>query len=385
MVHPRMRGEHDSLEYSSRVEMRFIPACAGNTAHAAGRVSRASGSSPHARGTPFWAPGPHRQVWFIPACAGNTCRGLVAGMVSSVHPRMRGEHASVANLWTCPAGSSPHARGTRRPQSCLLRGGRFIPACAGNTLHPVLLLLILSVHPRMRGEHYTTTTARPSLNGSSPHARGTPVSPRPAWPFPWFIPACAGNTRDGRGRMCARSVHPRMRGEHQAAIGIFGALTGSSPHARGTHRPLWAVDLIGRFIPACAGNTDAHLHCLCHVMVHPRMRGEHFPEQAAEVLYGGSSPHARGTPQIDVPHAGVSWFIPACAGNTHFGPCFSGGFRVHPRMRGEHSMPGPCSMACTGSSPHARGTRAPIRGFLGSCRFIPACAGNTAGPCCRWV
>ena len=222
MVHPRMRGEHVALHY--------VPAAGyGSSPHARGTrlMPRAAylarpvhprmrgehcvrpisayfvcGSSPHARGTPFWAPGPHRQVWFIPACAGNTCRGLVAGMVSSVHPRMRGEHASVANLWTCPAGSSPHARGT------LSRAGR------GSTVRR-------------------------------------------------FIPACAGNTADRRA---------------------------------------------------------------------------------------------------------------ACWGQL-----------VHPRMRGEHSMPGPCSMACTGSSPHARGTRAPIRGFLGSCRFIPACAGNTAGPCCRWV
>ncbi len=168
----------------------------------------------------------------------------------------------------------------------------------------------------MRGEHLFRHAQHGRFHGSSPHARGTRAMGGGGCARGRFIPACAGNTRRQLAFSGRSPVHPRMRGEHFRTRRRKRQRRGSSPHARGTHRPLWAVDLIGRFIPACAGNTDAHLHCLCHVMVHPRMRGEHFPEQAAEVLYGGSSPHARGTPQIDVPHAGVSWFIPACAGNT---------------------------------------------------------------------
>mgnify|MGYP001641353420 CR=1 FL=1 len=214
MVHPRMRGEHDSLEYSSRVEMRFIPACAGNTA---------SGRFPH--------------------------------ISSAVHPRMRGEHHFGHRVHTDRYGSSPHARGTRRPQSCLLRGGRFIPACAGNTLHPVLLLLILSVHPRMRGEHRNTSPTHAAASGSSPHARGTPGG---NWHFRGahrFIPACAGNTCCRYRTATSAAVHPRMRGEHLIFVAESDDFGGSSPHARGTPFSLPFSLPFSRFIPACAGNT----------------------------------------------------------------------------------------------------------------------------------
>jgi hypothetical protein len=70
-VHPRMRGEH----------RRFF-----------GSLFTAGGSSPHARGT-RWARRRHiANLRFIPACAGNTARTARAAIAAAVHPRMRGEH-----------------------------------------------------------------------------------------------------------------------------------------------------------------------------------------------------------------------------------------------------------------------------------------------------
>ena len=246
--------------------------------HAVGMLGIADlhGSSPHARGTP--TVGFRRDVHerFIPACAGNTPGRPPTSVASSVHPRMRGEHSMSRRNSLSTSGSSPHARGTPRHRHPRRGLDRFIPACAGNTgcdgrrtarssVHPrmrgeqlngrspsldpagssphargtrghcVLHVRPPSVHPRMRGEHGSAAGFPRICAGSSPHARGTPFLRGAERPDVRFIPACAGNTN----RKPVRHV-----GQH-----------GSSPHARGTPR-VWQASRQGRrFIPACAGNT----------------------------------------------------------------------------------------------------------------------------------
>ena len=94
----------------------------------------------------------------------------------------------------------------------------------------------------------------------------------------------------------------------------------------------------------------------------------------------GSSPPARGTRPLRDRSQRDYRFIPACAGNTAGRRPADGWRSVHPRLRGEHfgSM-APLAMGC-GSSPPARGTHLSPFPAAGSLRFIPACAGNTA-PC----
>ena len=295
MVHPRMRGEHVALHY--------VPAAG-------------YGSSPHARGTRF--------------------AGIFVARGNAVHPRMRGEHHFGHRVHTDRYGSSPHARGTRRPQSCLLRGGRFIPACAGNTLHPVLLLLILSVHPRMRGEHRNTSPTHAAASGSSPHARGTLYHDNSKTIIERFIPACAGNTCFATPSMAVSMVHPRMRGEHARWAGADVRAVGSSPHARGTPGGNWHFRGAHRFIPACAGNTSVQGEGRGKGAVHPRMRGEHTGHSGRLTSSAGSSPHARGTLTRTCTVSVMSWFIPACAGNTFQSRPRKYCTAVHPRMRGEH-------------------------------------------------
>ena len=91
-VHPRMRGERDSM-----IGIGFL----------------IRGSSPHARGTPMGSrqAGPVRR--FIPACAGNARFRGGADIVDAVHPRMRGERVIPKAILGGMTGSSPHARGTR--------------------------------------------------------------------------------------------------------------------------------------------------------------------------------------------------------------------------------------------------------------------------------
>ncbi len=177
-VHPRMRGEHTSK-------------------HAIRPASQSTGSSPHARGTRAivlgeGGPSDAKSLRFIPACAGNTALSRCAALdrfipacagntrraavtTVAVHPRMRGEHA--ARRRPRCRGSSPHARGTpglarrdgiSRPVHPRMRGEpsasdrwhvrRFIPACAGNT-RSSMPTMQGPVHPRMRGEHAGDQTA----------------------------------------------------------------------------------------------------------------------------------------------------------------------------------------------------------------------------------
>ena len=229
---------------------------------------------------------------------------------------MRGQHGYRVWFPTRIVGSSPHARGTLGLYEQLSPLGRFIPACAGNTIRLVIRRVPSLVHPRMRGEHSPITIRAGASAGSSPHARGTRDRDTSWGRLARFIPACAGNTPGPQSAAHQASVHPRMRGEH-IDHGVDDRLVdGSSPHARGTRAAGWQRTHLHRFIPACAGNTPGRLAGQTPWSVHPRMRGEHSPNMAPYAMPAGSSPHARGTR------------------SRHGGPCSRR--TVHPRMRGEH-------------------------------------------------
>src|SRR5690606_11770657 len=126
-------------------------------------------------------------------------------------------------------GSSPHTRGTQADRSAWRNGARFIPAYAGNTAQPRVQSHAISVHPRIRGEHWNMSDTSRSLAGSSPHTRGTRFGGRVNVARRRFIPAYAGNTARIAGLTCERAVHPRIRGEHTSDHARGLAADGSSP------------------------------------------------------------------------------------------------------------------------------------------------------------
>ena len=152
------------------------------------------GSSPHARGARKYCHMRPRASGIIPACAGSTMDSVHWRGCGGDHPRMRGEHARETNAATATRGSSPHARGAQNKHliGCVLQG--IIPACAGSTNLAHILLNIRRDHPRMRGEHYTVATIFIILMGSSPHARGALSKSPLRWDGARIIPACAGST-----------------------------------------------------------------------------------------------------------------------------------------------------------------------------------------------
>ena len=154
------------------------------------------------------------------------------------------------------------------------------------------------------------------LLGSSPRARGTPVSDRRRCLGPGIIPACAGNTETDKRGQGLHWDHPRVRGEHMTPPGWGSVPPGSSPRARGTRRIEKPIRPPRGIIPACAGNTSRHHSTPGRHWDHPRVRGEHSRRHGEVSRRPGSSPRARGTPYGADGLCACVGIIPACAGNT---------------------------------------------------------------------
>ena len=176
-------------------------------------------------------------------------------IVISVHPRPRGEHGPTGSRMWRKFGSSPPARGTRRRLAGPRHLQRFIPARAGNTSASMRSLAIPAVHPRPRREHGFPSSRAGVAVGSSPPARGTLAQRLGVVTFVRFIPARAGNTSPRWSARLPTTVHPRPRGEHASCAVSTWAKPGSSPPARGTLACVLVSYHMVRFIPARAGNT----------------------------------------------------------------------------------------------------------------------------------
>ena len=134
---------------------------------------------------------------------------------------------------------------------------------------------------------------------------------------------------------------------------------------------------LSRFIPACAGNRADGTVDEWERPVHPRVCGEQVRRWHYMRVDGGSSPRVRGTERLIVGEPLRGRFIPACAGNSR--PTSSTWLTatVHPRVCGEQ-MKSACDFhECDGSSPRVRGTDQVLAQAFGRDRFIPACAGNS--------
>ena len=175
-------------------------------------------------------------------------------VIIAVHPRERGEQASLANPRTAGSGSSPRARGTGVLEHANYARVRFIPASAGNRPGVNPNSVMFTVHPRERGEQDVLIWVAETPHGSSPRARGT-VSRRTAvYVQRRFIPASAGN--------------------REAEAFEEGFRHGSSPRARGTAAVQPGQVPRFRFIPASAGNRTWICMGKREAPVHPRERGE---------------------------------------------------------------------------------------------------------------
>ena len=157
----------------------------------------------------------------------------------------------------CVVGSSPRVRGTAIPDARWFFADRFIPACARNRIRSAKPYRMKSVHPRVCGEQKCDSEIGDAANGSSPRVRGTAATPESNCRANRFIPACAGNSCKAIGQQILQSVHPRVCGEQHYFRCFPCRNYGSSPRVRGTALVDIARMRALRFIPACAGNSQA--------------------------------------------------------------------------------------------------------------------------------
>ena len=218
--------------------------------------TRSIGSSPRMRGTRKLSAGKHMAARFIPAHAGNTQSALTCVPPPPVHPRACGEHECYLHYCNFLFGSSPRMRGTQRRTLLRRYNLRFIPAHAGNTWTRQQRRCRRPVHPRACGEHFPEHGCVWVLCGSSPRMRGTLRRVELQVVEARFIPAHAGNTLHPDRPVYVTSVHPRACGEHDPFGPTGFNPVGSSPRMRGTQTRVRRRLGRFRFIPAHAGNTQ---------------------------------------------------------------------------------------------------------------------------------
>ena len=232
-------------------------------------------------------------------------------------------------------------------------------------------------HPRSRGVYGEPRGLPQKGRGSSPLARGLHKGSRRSITGIGIIPARAGFTfRPGRRRPRRRD-HPRSRGVYQGTRSPARDHRGSSPLARGLPLTGPEQDPGPRIIPARAGFTPSPGAPGAGRRDHPRSRGVYLEPGGNPVSETGSSPLARGLRRWVVLSSHISWIIPARAGFTALWRGPAGPHPDHPRSRGVYALFRSVSSLPPGSSPLARGLRLALVGGLGGARIIPARAGFT--------
>ena len=195
--------------------------------------------------------------------------------------------------------------------------------------------------------------------GSSPLARGLPGGRLRRRDRKGIIPARAGFTgQEGEGRTRGRD-HPRSRGVYGQGRQPAAHGDGSSPLARGLpHRVGEDAGLAG-IIPARAGFTSSSSTPPRSTPDHPRSRGVYTGRRPSSPTSTGSSPLARGLPVLDANPCLLVGIIPARAGFTRRSCRTRLRPSDHPRSRGVYPGRDRLHRHRYGSSPLARGLRAP--------------------------
>ena len=195
----------------------------------------------------------------IPARAGFTSNPRPPGWGPGDHPRSRGVYQDLTLPAKRGTGSSPLARGLQSPWHSSHCRSRIIPARAGFTLFITYVTPMWSDHPRSRGVYAAGAMIVGSIAGSSPLARGLQrLFPRgPS--RPGIIPARAGFTITHPNPRHSSADHPRSRGVYTHPPHNLPPGNGSSPLARGLPISSGVSKYIVGIIPARAGFTSPHI------------------------------------------------------------------------------------------------------------------------------
>ena len=213
------------------------------------------GPSPRA-----WGSRPRRvlefdQVRSIPTCVGLTPERRSGRPTRTVHPHVRGAHWTGCAAPTCWSGPSPRAWGSRVGHALRDVVARSIPTCVGLTVRPAGQGAGSAVHPHVRGAHLAAWWRRPGSSGPSPRAWGSRHGVRGGETVKRSIPTCVGLTPRSRSPTPTQSVHPHVRGAHRTSFIVKVCPAGPSPRAWGSLSSCERDKVLLLSIPTCVGLT----------------------------------------------------------------------------------------------------------------------------------
>ena len=334
------------------------------------------GLSPRGRGKPTLCQPAGRRGRSIPAWAGETGSCPSVWSWGTVYPRVGGGNPSVEQANAQWEGLSPRGRGKPLRRAGQRPVGGSIPAWAGETISRIHKTGVHMVYPRVGGGNRICRWWSPRRTGLSPRGRGKPLRRRPAALIGRSIPAWAGETVSQRAMLCITKVYPRVGGGNHRGNVAETAHEGLSPRGRGKLLSPLRQDSRTGSIPAWAGETEAITAEDCPQRVYPRVGGGNLLLVGLFFL-SGLSPRGRGKLYRAGVGVGKRRSIPAWAGETGTRGGIVGNARVYPRVGGGNGQDLGHYLTSRGLSPRGRGKR--LGGHIerlgqGS---IPAWAGET--------
>ena len=143
-------------------------------------------------------------VRITPACAGNSESRIFCCCPLEDHPRLCGEQEQPLQMENILTGSPPLVRGTDSTRIRKPAAVRITPACAGNRWPGYWIPQLEEDHPRLCGEQAEGPFDGGCDKGSPPLVRGTGYRSQERFDRRRITPACAGNRRIYRRRICKR-------------------------------------------------------------------------------------------------------------------------------------------------------------------------------------
>ena len=375
---------------SGRQRRRAVyPRVCGGTGGAQGRCECRYGLSPRVRGNRTTPDRFALQVRSIPACAGEPRSSSMAVRTHEVYPRVCGGTLPSGGHAHVRQGLSPRVRGNLLgPRNQVAHHGS-IPACAGEPLSGRDVRGNSTVYPRVCGGTLGTVPPPCKGTGLSPRVRGNPLRRDRPHVAERSIPACAGEPLSYLFVVVAGEVYPRVCGGTRVFASRTYESQGLSPRVRGNLALVLDVPRRSRSIPACAGEPNHTGGARCATPVYPRVCGGTSRSTVNHSICGGLSPRVRGNLPFTLLTSECLRSIPACAGEPAEGAVSVYRGRVYPRVCGGTSLRQASKRRDTGLSPRVRGNHLSFHLNLPSVGSIPACAGEprTASPPARrrWV
>ncbi len=273
-------------------------------------------------------------------------------------------------------GLSPRVRGNPRSKLAEKPLDRSIPACAGEPPRLVLFQAVDEVYPRVCGGTLGRFPLARRGCGLSPRVRGNRFPASQIMVIGRSIPACAGEPPAAGTSEGPGQVYPRVCGGTTAADGRLSGRAGLSPRVRGNQGRRPQIRLGEGSIPACAGEPASIIAWSDQPAVYPRVCGGTQNAIEHPCWQRGLSPRVRGNLPGDHQAGGLRGSIPACAGEPGMRVAFHPTQQVYPRVCGGTVVGAVAQLQSAGLSPRVRGNPAVVRLCVSKRRSIPACAGE---------